>query len=306
MRPVRACVASAFVSAIGLSSTPASAQSIEPRAYSPAPVGTNFVILGVTRSNGAIPVDPALPLSDIDLHVDAVLAAYARSLDLFGKSAKFDLIVPIAHLNGQATYFGEAIEREIKGIGDPLARVTILFHGAPAMNAEEFRTYRQDLLLGASVQVSIPVGQYNEERLINLGGHRWSIKPELGASKAWGRWTVEGAFGATFYTDNGNFFGGHKREQKPIYSAQSHIIYNLAPGTWIAANLSWFGGGRTTIDGVADDNLQRNWRAGAILAVPINRRFSLKANASTGVSTRTGNNFDLYGIAIQYRWGGGS
>ena len=306
MRPVRACVASALVSAIGSASAPVLAQSIEPRAYSAAPVGTNFVIVGVTRSKGAIPVDPALPLSDIDLHVDAVLAAYARSLDLFGKSAKFDLIVPIAHLNGQATYFGQPIERDIKGISDPLARLTILLHGAPAMNAAEFRTYRQDLLVGASVQVSVPVGQYNGDRLINLGGHRWAIKPEIGASKAWGRWTLEGAIGATLYTDNDDFFGGHKREQKPIYSAQSHIIYNVAPGTWVAANLSWFGGGRTSIDGVDDDNLQKNWRAGVIAAVPINRRFSLKANASTGVSTRTGNNFDLYGIALQYRWSGGT
>jgi hypothetical protein len=180
-----------------------------------------------------------------------------------------------------------------------------LFHGAPAMNPAEFRRYRQDLLLGASVQVSIPMGQYDHERLINLGGNRWSIKPELGASKTWGRWTVETALGATFYTANDDFFGGHKRTQKPIYSAQGHIIYNLKPGMWLAGNLSWFAGGRTAIDGIEDDNLQENWRAGLIFAAPINRRFSLKVNASTGVSTRTGNNFDLYGIALQYRWSAG-
>lgn len=264
------------------------------------------MIVAYSESRGAIPIDPALPLSDIDLKVRAALLAYARSLNLFGKSAKFDLIVPVARLKGSATYFGDLVERDVSGISDPLARVTILFHGAPAMNPAEFRNYKQDLLLGASVQVSIPMGQYDEERLLNLGGNRWAVKPELGASKSWGRWTIESAIGATFFSTNDDFFGGHKREQKPIYSAQGHIIYNLAPGTWIAMNLSWFGGGRTTIDGVSDNNLQKNWRAGAIVAVPLNRRFSLKANASTGVSTRTGNNFDLYGIAVQYRWGAGS
>lgn len=283
-----------------------SAQSIEPRAYSPAPIGTNFAIVGLVESRGAIPIDPALPLSDIDLTIDSVLLAYARSIDLFGKSAKFDLIVPTSHLKGEATYFGQPIEREIWGVGDPLARLTILFHGAPAMGPAEFAQYRQDLLLGASVQVSIPVGQYDHERLLNLGGNRWSIKPELGASKTWGRWTVETALGVTFYTRNNDFFGGHERKQKPIYSAQGHIIYNLKPGMWLAANLSWFAGGRTIIDGIEDDNLQENWRTGLILAAPVNRRISLKANASTGVSTRTGNNFDLYGIAFQYRWGAGS
>ena len=279
------------------------AQSIEPRAYSPGPVGTNFAILAYTESRGAIPVDPALPLSDIDLKVRAALLAYARSINLFGNSGKFDVIVPVARLNGKATYLGQPVERDVSGISDPLLRMTWLFHGAPAMSAEEFRAYTQDLLIGASVQVSVPVGQYDGERLLNLGSNRWAIKPELGVSKSWGRWTIESAVGATFFTADHDFFGGHKREQKPIYSAQGHIIYNLAPGTWIAGNLSWFGGGRTAIDGVDDKSLQRNWRAGAVLAVPVNRQFSLKANASTGVSTRTGNNFDLYGIAIQYRWG---
>ena len=305
MRSIGASVAFAIVMAGSIGITGAGAQSIEPRAYSPAPTGTNFVIAAYTESHGAIPIDPALPLSDIDLRLRAVLMAYARSLDLFGKSAKFDVIVPLANLNGQATYFGQPVERKISGASDPLARLTILFHGAPAMTAKEFRTYRQDFLLGASVQVSIPLGQYDEERLLNLGSNRWSIKPELGASKSWGRWTIEGAAGVTFYTANDDFFGGHKREQEPIYSVQGHVIYNLKPGMWFAANLSWFAGGRTSIDGVEDDNLQENWRIGGIFAFPINGHFSAKVNASTGVSTRTGNNFDLFGIGLQYRWGPG-
>jgi hypothetical protein len=173
------------------------------------------------------------------------------------------------------------------------------------MTAQQFRTYRQDFLLGASVQVSLPMGQYDDERLLNLGSNRWSIKPELGAAKSWGRWTVEGAAGVTFYTANNDFFGGHKRKQEPIYSVQGHVIYNLKPGMWFAANLSWFAGGRTSIDGVEDDNLQENWRVGGLFAFPIDRHFSAKVNASTGVSTRTGNNFDLFGIGLQYRWGPG-
>ena len=293
-----------MLSAFGASG--AFAQSIEPRAYSPAPVGVNFAIVAYTESRGAIPTDAALPLSDIDLKVHAALLAYARSLNLFGKSGKFDLIVPVAQLEGTATYFGDPVERKVSGLGDSLARLTILFHGAPAMTPAEFRNYKQDLLLGASVQVSIPTGQYDGQRLLNIGSNRWAIRPELGASKTWGRWTVESAVGAIFFTANDDFFGERKREQKPIYTVQGHVIYNLAPGTWVALDLNWFGGGRTTIDGVDDDNLQKNWRAGAVVAVPLNRQFSLKANASTGVSTRTGNSFDLFGIALQYRWGAGT
>jgi hypothetical protein len=300
------CGALVVAMTTGLAGTPAAAQSIEPRAYSAAPVGTNFVILAYSEAHGALPVDTALPLSDIDLEVRALIVAYARSLNLWGKSAKIDIIAPYGKLSGDAVYLGEPISRRVSGLSDPAARVTILLHGAPAMTPGEFRDYRQDLLIGASVQLFVPIGQYDEERLLNLGTNRWAIKPEIGLSKAWGRWTLEGAAGATFFTANSHFFGDHERTQKPIYSAQAHLIYNLAPGTWFAANLSWFGGGRTSLDGIDDRNLQKNWRAGVIGALPLNRRVSLKANVSKGVSTRTGNNFDLYGIALQYRWGAGS
>jgi hypothetical protein len=37
----------------------------------------------------------------------------------------------------------------------------------------------------------------------------------------------------------------------------------------------------------------------------VNARNSAKLYVSSGVSARTGNNFDLVGIAWQYRWGGG-
>lgn len=130
MRAIRNGIGCGLIlSALGASV--ARAQSIEPRAYSPAPVGTHFAIVALTDSRGAIPTDPDLPLSDIDINVRAILLAYATSLDLFGKSAKFDVIAPVGRLKGEATYFGEPIERDVSGMGDPLARVTVLLHGAP-------------------------------------------------------------------------------------------------------------------------------------------------------------------------------
>ena len=44
---------------------------------------------------------------------------------------------------------------------------------------------------------------------------------------------------------------------------------------------------------------------GGTLAFPLDAHHSVKLYASNGVSARTGNSYDLYGIAWQYRWGGG-
>ena len=147
--------------------------------------------------------------------------------------------------------------------------------------------------------------QYDHARAINLGANRWFVKPGIGVSKAAGRWTFEANGAVTFFSANGDFVGGNKVTRKPLYSAQGHLIYSFRSGVWASADATFYTGGRTTLNGSAADNLERNIRAGATLALPINRRSSIKLYASTGVSSRTGNNFDLFGAAWQYRWGGG-
>jgi hypothetical protein len=110
---------------------------------------------------------------------------------------------------------------------------------------------------------------------------------------------------ATLFTTNNDFFNGNRRTQDPLYSFQGHAIYNSRSGIWGSADVTYFTGGRSTLNGALQSDLQRNWRAGGTLAFPVDIRNSLKLYASKGVSARTGNSFDLVGIAWQYRWGGG-
>jgi hypothetical protein len=156
-----------------------------------------------------------------------------------------------------------------------------------------------------SLAVTAPIGQYDSNRAVNLGTNRWSFKPELGLSQALGPLTLELTAAATFYTDNTNFLGDRTRSQDPIYSVQGHAIYSFGSGVWASMDATYFTGGRTTVDGIAGDDLQRNWRLGATLSFPLSARHSVRLYASSGVSARTGNNYDLIGIALQYRWGGG-
>jgi len=283
----------------------ARAQDIEPRAYSNAPVGVNFLIAGFAATRGGVAFDPSLPVTNPDLRTSNALLAYARVLDLWGGSAKFDAILPYTSLSGSADYQGQPLEREANGLADARLRLSWNFYGAPALRLPEFRSYEQDLILGASLQLSAPTGQYDSSRLVNIGSHRWWFKPELGVSKARGPWTIELAQAVTFYTDNRDFYGGQTRTQDPLYSTQAHVVYGFHSGAWGAFDVTWFAGGRSAIDGVLSNDLQRNWRLGGTLALPIDRLDSLKLSASRGVASRTGNDFDFLGIAWQHRWGGG-
>ena len=283
----------------------ARAQDIEPRAYSNAPVGVNFLVVGYAYSHGGLSLDPSLPVTDARLESSVALLAYARVLDLWGVSGKFDAIVPYASLSGTADYADQPVQRSIHGLANPLFRVSANLVGAPALTLHEFAAYRQDLIVGVSVQVGVPLSQYDPTRLLNIGTNRWSVKPEVGVSKAIGSWTIEGQAAVTFYGDNTDFFGGSTRTQDPLYALQGHVIHSFRSGIWASLDLTYFAGGRSTIDGVAKNDLQQNWRVGATLAIPVDRRNSIKLAASSGVSARTGNNFDLLAVAWQYRWGAG-
>jgi hypothetical protein len=281
------------------------AQDAEPRAYSNAPVGMNFLIAAYAYSEGGVSFDPSVPLTKAKIETDMALLAYARVLEIAGQSAKFDVVVPYASLSGTAEYLGDPVSREVSGYADPKLRLSMNFLGAPALSLDQFAGYRQDLILGGSVQVSLPVGQYDSDKLVNLGTNRWSIKPELGISKASGPWTLEMTAGVTFFGDNDNFYGGKRREQDPVYNLQGHLIYAFSSGIWAALTAAHISGGRTTLDGVRKNDLQKNERLGATLALPLDRQNSIKLFANSGVYTRTGTDFDTIGLAWQHRWGGG-
>lgn len=293
------------VVSLGAAASDAHAQSLEPRTYANAPVGLNFLIGGYGYTHYM--ADPSVALKDGDAKLHAAFLAYVRSLDLWGKSGKIDVLVPFGWLSASGTVAdtGERREREVWGLDDPALRVSVNLYGAPALSLEEFAHYQQDTIVGASLLIRAPLGQYNPDRLANIGANRWSFKPEVGISKALGRWTLEAAAGVTVFTKNDKFFGGTTREQDPIYSVQGHVIYNFRSGIWAALDTTFYTGGRTTIDDVKRDDLQRNLRLGVTVALPVNRRNSIKLYWSTGVYTRTGSEIDLAGVAWQYRWGGG-
>ncbi len=290
---------------LGMVNSSVSEADIEPRSYSNIPVGLNFLLAGYTYQTGNVSFVPTLPISNAKLETSSAFLAYVRSLDIWGKSGKVDIIIPEAWLSGQAEVFGQQKGRDVVGFADPMVRLYVNLFGAQAMSMKEFANYKQDIIFGVSLAVTAPGGQYDPQKLVNIGTNRWSIKPEIGISKAWGALTAEAAAGVYVFTDNNQPFVGQTLGQTPIYSFQGHLIYNFTQGIWGALDANYYTGGRTVLDNKTADNLQQNWRVGATLALPITRQNSIKLYGNTGIYSRTGSNYDIVGIAWQYRWGEG-
>jgi len=283
----------------------ADAGEIEPRSFVNSPIGVNFLLAGYAFSEGDLSTPAASPLKDGQIKMNSTVLAYARVLNVGGNSGKVDMILPYSWLSGNAKVGGQLRERNIAGIHDPRFRFSVNFYGSPALSLKEFADYEQDLIIGASIQVAPPLGQYDKSKLVNIGTNRWFIKPEMGISKAWGPVALELSTGVIFFTNNDEFYGGKTLEQDPISTSQLHATYNFGHGIWAALSGTYDFGGRTTVGGVRSDDLQNNSRLGATLALPVNRNNSLKLYASSALHTTIGNDYKLAGIVWQYRWGSG-
>jgi hypothetical protein len=153
-----------------------------------------------------------------------------RTLDLWGRSGKFDVILPYSWAFGRGKLGGQEKTRDISGPGDPKFRFSMLLYGGPALSLEEFRDFKPDLIIGASFEATAPLGQYDSDKLLNVGTNRWSFKPEVGISKTFEPVTLEFAGGARFYTDNDNFLGGKTLALSPPCKPTSSIRLLLGCG----------------------------------------------------------------------------
>jgi hypothetical protein len=288
-----------------LTATAAAAQDLEPRAYANTPVGLNFLIAGYAYQQGDVLTDPGLPLEDAKVHVHSAVFAYARSFGLFGTSAKFDVIVPYGWADGSARFRGESQQRVVEGFADPRFRISVNLYGAPALTLAEFSEYEQDLIVGVSFQFMPPLGQYDPDKLLNIGNNRWQFKHEVGVSKRFGPVTIEVAPSVTVYDENDEFLGRRVRKQDPVYAVQGHLVYRFSQALWTALDATYYGGGETTVDGVGGDTRQSNARLGLTAALSVTPHHSIKLYASKAIVTRIGGDYDVLGLAVQYRWGGG-
>ena len=142
------------------------------------------------------------------------MVAFTRAFNLAGRSANAGLVLPIVGGHLEGIYLGAPAEASRFGLGDPRLRLAMNLYGAPTMTPAEFASYVQGTIVGVSVTVAPPLGQYDSTKVINLGTHRWSIKPEVGLSQTFGQWVVEMMAGVWVFTDNKEFLRGTARGRR--------------------------------------------------------------------------------------------
>ena len=279
------------------------AQDVQPRVYTPAPVGVNAMTLNYAFSTGGLLFDKTVPVENVDGDVHSFSPAYSRTLGVFGLSARADIAAPFVIGEWTGDVAGDVDVRgpttaSRTGFGDPVARFALFLIGAPARSREEFTRVGKRTVLGATVRVRVPLGQYDAGRLINLGSNRWAFGPQLGVSHiAAGRLLLEAYAASWFFTDNTALLGTNTFSQNPLVVFQVHAAYLFPRGLWLAISSRQSLGGTTSVNGGEDVNPESNNRIGLTLGLPLSPRHSLRFMASTGLTSTVGNEYDTFSVS---------
>ena len=292
----------AIASALLLAPARASAQELEPGAYWPLPKGLNIITVVNGLNWGDLAFDPAAPIDKGNAIINTTALVFTRAFSLGGRSANAGVVVPVIGGHVEGLYLGEPAEVGRFGLGDPRFRFAINLYGAPSMTPQAFASYRQQTIVGVSLTVAPPLGQYDSAKLINLGTNRWSFKPEVGLSRTYGQWVVEAMGGAWLFTDNTDFIGGRTRSQDPVAAMQVHVTYKFKRTMWLAGDANYFTGGRTTIGGKRNLDLQRNSRIGATFSSALDRHQAIRLSVSRGAYTTIGADFTSVAVGYNYAW----
>jgi hypothetical protein len=256
------------------------AQDLEPRRWSHLPTGLNVFGVGTGRTDGDIFFDPVLRIEDATFELYGVGASYVRTFEWFGKSSRIDVLVPYANGRWEGLLDGEYASRRRDGLGDPRFRISMNLYGAPALSGKEYAQYRRNnpvnTTVGVALAVTLPMGQYNRDWLINLGSNRYAIRPQIGVLHQRRNWQFEVTGSVFLFQDNDEFLGNAVLAQDPLWFIQGHVIHAFKKGWWVSLSGGYAYGGGAHINGVAKDNDARANYWAVSLGLTLSARQTLK------------------------------
>jgi len=288
------------------------AQDLAPRAYIITPVHSNAVTVTSSFLDGGLEFEGVVPITDATARVNISVVTLYHSLRFFGRSANITASLPYGVGNFHGTVLGSETNAYRSGLLDSTYRFSVNLLGGPAMDRRDFIQWQQKRLLGVSLKVVAPTGQYDPTKLLNYGGNRWAFRPEIGLSQRWSHWVLDTYGAVWFFTVNPEFFsrnqynpGVTSQSEKPVGAFEAHLSYDVKPRLWASADANFWYGGQTSLNGVENQlTLQKNSRVGGTVSVPVSKHHSIKFSYANGAYIRFGGNYQSVSVAWQYSWVG--
>lgn len=268
------------------------------------PTDLNLLFGYYSKVDSNTPIDTSLPIDGLSLNADLYIMRYARSFGIDGRSSAIQLIQPYADV--EASLDNARVltgTRHNSGMADTQVVFVHNLFGGPALSKEEFAGWTPETFLTGALWVTAPTGDYDKDKLINLGANRWVFKPELAFGTPIGPTWLELNGWVSLYGDNDDYQGDGTLEQRPLYALEGHYSYTFNPALWVSLDGTWSKGGETEINSVNQDNEQENTLLGASLGFMLSPQFGGLVAYTDTVSEQSGSpDVNTWTFRLQYLW----
>jgi hypothetical protein len=217
----------------------------DPKDVIPAPTGVDTVIFyrkDITTDNTYL---NGTKTRGFDLTANLNILRPMHYGDLDGHIYCAQMLIPY----GSEALTGSAVGNanfQTSGLGDTQFNLTYWFQN----DAKRSRYF------GAGMFLVTPTGEYDKSNIINLGDHRWSLRPQALVGRGFGKTFYEIGGETSFYTDKQN--EGATRNQTstkdPLYNVYGHTSYDFTPALFIAGSVFYTNGGETKLGGIRQND----------------------------------------------------
>lgn len=292
------------VTALTLGLLPSISQADNARDWQNLPTDLNLIFGYYNKVDTNTPIDTSLPLDGLSLNADLYLLRYARSFGVDGRNSAIQVIQPYADVEASfdnARFFNGT--KKNGGMGDTQFVFVHNIFGGPALTQEQFASWQPGTFLTGAVWLTTPTGDYDKDRVINIGANRWVVKPEIAFGHPIGPTWLELNTWVSLYGDNDDYLGDSKLEQRPLYAIEGHYSYTINRALWVSLDATWSKGGETKVDGVNRNNEQENTLLGASMGFMLSPQFGGLIAYSDTVSEQKGSpDVNTWTLRLQYAW----
>jgi hypothetical protein len=279
---------------------------VPPRFYWKSLAGANAVpVIYQSLSGNANPMDPAYVLApDASVDADVAIVGYAKMLPLFDRTLTLAVLEPVGRISGN--FAGQS--ESASGFGDPMMEVGYNLIGPEAMKTiPDLLRYEPKFSLDLIVDVAFPIGEYDNDKHLNLGQNRWygrvgtPIVWQIGSWVPGRRTTFEVLPSVWFFSDNDDYVG-ETLSTDPMFQVEAHLTRDFTEHFWGSLDSTYLAGGKSTVGGVAGDSLN-NLGVGFTLGYQITDNISLTAGYMATVNDSDPGDLQMDGFRISFTYG---
>jgi hypothetical protein len=274
------------------------------------------------QASGTQQFDPAhFIYPNADTEANVMIANYARHLTLFNRASSFavnvaggsvDLdvdtsLVPPGFLPPGVTP-GDAFSQSASGYADPSVQLDVnLFGTSPLISTVDLVNYEPTWTLDAAVLLAFPIGQYDEDALVNMGLNRWygrfalPFKYHFGVFSPGYMTSLEIIPSVWLFAENDDFIG-QKLENDPLWQLEAHLTHDFTRSFFGSLDLLYRRGFQSEINGVEVGDELDIGNFGFTLNYQATDNLTLRASYSSNVFGDNDLDNSIIRLQFVYAW----